>query len=654
VLESRLADALGSAYTIEGEIGRGGMGVVYRARDERLKRLVAIKVLPPDLAFRSDIRQRFLREAETAARLSHPNIVPIHAVGDKDDLVYFVMGLVDGESLGLRLKRRGRLSIEEARRVMKEAADALSAAHAQGVIHRDVKPDNILLEGTRGRVMVTDFGIAKALTSDGGTLTEAGVAIGTPAFMSPEQAAGDREIDGRSDLYSLGVVAYQMLTGELPFQAASVPALLMKQISETPTAVDRKRPETPLELSQTVMRCLEKDPEDRWPTADALRRALETNTYTPPVPRAGARARRGAPPQPQRPEPRGGAPVTLDSGKARDWLAGRGADVRRPLDGLPHRAERHQHRMEKFGRRLERRLEKKEQEERDIEEVAKRSGEPIVVTRFRHRLATFAATGGMLMLMNFTIMGGISHPWSVFVVGFWGLGLAKEYGRLWNKGYSWRDVANRPPAPDAIDAGGSRGVAGLLSAPVTSQEFGRHASGIEQARSDRAAILAMLEKMSKAERSMVPEIAPTVDQLLERATDLARSLAALERDIDGGAIEKLDARLGALEGEPSTPDSERRRALLQQQRQKVEQLVQRRGRLEEQVESSLLAMQNIRFDLLRLRSSGVAEALGDLTQATQQAKALSRDVDAAISAAREVRRLTGHESPVPPVPPPRA
>ena len=162
VLETRLAEALGGAYTIEGEIGRGGMGVVYRARDERLKRPVAIKVLPPDLAFRTDIRQRFLREAETAARLSHPNIVPIHSVGDVNELCYFVMGLVDGESLGLRLKRRGRLSIEEARRVMRESADALSAAHAQGVIHRDVKPDNILLEGTRGRVMVTDFGIAKA------------------------------------------------------------------------------------------------------------------------------------------------------------------------------------------------------------------------------------------------------------------------------------------------------------------------------------------------------------------------------------------------------------------------------------------------------------------------------------------------------------
>jgi len=182
-LVTRLRKALGSFYTIEGEIGRGGMGVVYQARDERLKRQVAIKVLPPELAFREEIRIRFLREAETAARLSHPHIVPIHSVGEgPDGLVYFVMAYVDGESLAARLKRRGRLPAEEARRVMIETADALGAAHAVGIIHRDVKPDNILLEGSRGRVVVTDFGIAKALSSTTGpaTLTATGVAIGTP------------------------------------------------------------------------------------------------------------------------------------------------------------------------------------------------------------------------------------------------------------------------------------------------------------------------------------------------------------------------------------------------------------------------------------------------------------------------------------------
>src|SRR4029078_13224610 len=150
-LAVRLADALGDAYTIEGEVGRGGMGVVYRARDERLQRRVAHQVLPAELAFQKDIRERFTREAQTAARLSHPHIVPIHTVGEGQGLVYFVMGYVDGESVAARIKRRGKLPIEETRRIMREAADALGAAHALSIIHRDIKPDNILLEGTRGR-----------------------------------------------------------------------------------------------------------------------------------------------------------------------------------------------------------------------------------------------------------------------------------------------------------------------------------------------------------------------------------------------------------------------------------------------------------------------------------------------------------------------
>ncbi|MGH7559456.1 MAG: serine/threonine-protein kinase, partial [Gemmatimonadales bacterium] len=280
-LAQRLKEALGDVYTIEGEIGRGGMGVVYRARDERLHRRVAIKVLPPELAFQKEIRERFTREAQTAARLSHPHIVPIHDVGEGAGVVYFIMGLVEGESLGSRLKRRGNLPADEVRRIMKETADALSAAHAVSVIHRDIKPDNILLEGTRGRVMVTDFGIAKAVShASAATLTGVGVAIGTPQYMSPEQAAGEREIDGRSDLYSLGVVAYQMVSGELPFTAPTVAGILMKQITEPAPVLHEVQGDVPEDLSLSIARCLEKDPENRWPTADALRRGLESRSVS--------------------------------------------------------------------------------------------------------------------------------------------------------------------------------------------------------------------------------------------------------------------------------------------------------------------------------------------------------------------------------------
>src|SRR4026207_2548683 len=204
-LAARLGDALGRGHTAGGGDGRGGRGVVYRARDERLQRRVAIKVLPPELAFQSDIRARFTREAQTAARLSHPHIVPIHTVGEGEGLVYFVMGYVDGESVAGRIRRRGKLPVDEARRIMGEAADALRAAHALSIIHRAIKPDNTRLEGSRGRVRVTDFGIAKALSStSGATLTGAGVAIGTPAFMSPEPAGGGPGGGGRGGRSSTG------------------------------------------------------------------------------------------------------------------------------------------------------------------------------------------------------------------------------------------------------------------------------------------------------------------------------------------------------------------------------------------------------------------------------------------------------------------
>ena len=626
-LETRLAAALAGAYTIETEIGRGGMGVVYRAHDEKLKRTVAIKVLPPELAYRQDIRARFVREAETAARLSHPNIVPIHSVGEGNDLVYFVMGYVDGESLGVRIKRRGRLSMEEVRRIMRETSDALSAAHQQGVIHRDVKPDNILLEGTRGRVMVTDFGIAKALSAEGGTLTDTGIAIGTPAFMSPEQAAGERMIDGRSDLYSLGVVSYQMLTGELPFNSPTVPGLLMKQIGTPATPVDQLRPDTPRELALTVMRCLEKDPEDRWPTADALRRALETGTYAGPSPRAAPR--RSAPAPASR-----DVPVARDDADASRWLEERRGRHTGRADRMRSKLER---RLDKVDRKLERR----EQEEREVAQRAAETGEPLMVVQLRHRMARTASIIGPLMLVNMVFAGGIGHPWFLFPAVWMGWGLARDYSRLWTAGYSWRDVIHRPPAPDAMEAKMNRD---SLPAPGTPAEFGSHAAGIEQARRDRSAILGMLERLPKSEKKMLPDIEPTVDRLMERATDLARTLAALERDIDTVAEDKLDARIAALEQEPPTSEHERRLGLLQRQRQTVHALVSRRATLESQLEACLLAMQNVRFDLLRLRSAGVAEALGDLTQATQQARALSRDVDAAVSAAAEIRRLTGHET----------
>ena len=237
--------------------------------------------MPPELAFRSDIKTRFLREAETAAQLSHPNIVPIYTVDETEGLVFFVMAYVDGENLAKRIFERGVLPADEVRRILRDVADALAYAHERGVVHRDIKPDNIIIASQTGRPMVTDFGIARAVSDGDSRLTATGMAIGTPAYMSPEQAAGERTIDGRSDLYSLGIVAYQMLAGEPPFVAGSTPAMLVKHISERPLPVQQRRAD---------MLLLEKDPANRFPSAAALVAALDTGNVPNPPRTSGAAA----------------------------------------------------------------------------------------------------------------------------------------------------------------------------------------------------------------------------------------------------------------------------------------------------------------------------------------------------------------------------
>jgi serine/threonine protein kinase len=616
-LPARLGEALGDAYTIEGEIGRGGMGVVYRARDERLQRRVAIKVLPPELAFQRDIRERFTREAQTAARLSHPHIVPIHSVGEGAGLVYFVMGYVDGESVAARIRRRGRLPLDEVRRIMKETADALSAAHALSIIHRDIKPDNILLEGTRGRVMVTDFGIAKALSAtSGATLTGAGVAIGTPAFMSPEQAAGEREIDGRSDVYSLGIVAYQMLTGELPFNAPTVAGILMKQITEPAPDLRVKRGDAPEDLALAVTRCLEKDPENRWPSADALRRALESRTVSGYRPTGTGWKSRPAEVQRPAARPTGERP--------RSGYEGRPLGGARPLPAPRSPGSLDARRRDYRGRKDR------------SDELVPDTGEPRIVQKVRGQFASWAAVS--LGCMGINLATGIDHPWFLFPTFGMGLGLLRNYAQLWQSGYSWRDVLSRPPAPDAVETTMVKGVRVARQLPPPSAEdYGAQLAAIQQVQSDRQAILKLMERLPASERKMLPEIQQTVDGLYERATDLARTLHAMDSNLDVQGLAQIEERIAGLAKEPDDPERARRLNLLERQRQTINDLHGRRGQVASHLESCVLAMQNVRFDLLRLRSAGVAAVLGDLTQATQQAKALSRDVDNAIAAAGEIR-----------------
>jgi serine/threonine-protein kinase len=264
------------------------------------------------------------------------------------------------------------------------------------------------------------------------------------------------------------------------------------------------------------------------------------------------------------------------------------------------------------------------------------TGEPRIVQRVRGQFASWAAVS--LGCFGINVATGIEHPWFLFPTFGMGIGLLRNYARLWQAGYSWRDVLTRPAAPDAVETTmvkGSR-LNRQLPAPKA-DDYGAHLAAVVQVQGDRQAILKLMERLPPSERKMLPEIQGTVDALYERATDLARTLHAMDSNLDSEGLAQIDERIAALAREPEDAERDRRRNLLQRQRQTLVDLQGRRGQVASHLESCVLAMQNVRFDLLRLRSAGVAAVLGDLTQATQQAKALSRDVDNAIAAAGEIR-----------------
>jgi serine/threonine protein kinase len=275
-LQEQLQASLGHAYLLERELGGGGMSRVFLAHERALNRKVVVKVLLPELAAGVNV-ERFRREIQLAAQLQHPHIVPLLAAGEADELPYFVMPFVNGESLRKRLAREGELPIAETVRILRDVVSALAYAHGCGVVHRDVKPDNVLLSG--GVAVVTDFGVAKAVSAstDAGTtgLTSLGVALGTPAYMAPEQATANPQTDHRADIYALGVVAYELLTGSPPFTGRSPQAVLAAHVVEDPEPVERRRPAVPPMLAALVRECLSKRPAERPQSAVQVMHVLD-------------------------------------------------------------------------------------------------------------------------------------------------------------------------------------------------------------------------------------------------------------------------------------------------------------------------------------------------------------------------------------------
>jgi len=658
-LGAHVAKVLAPNYEVDSEIGRGGMGIVYCAMDKRLKRNVAIKLLPPELAFRADIRSRFLREAETAAQLSHPNIVPIYNVEERENLVYFIMAFIAGDNLATRLQEQGAMDPSEVRRILREVADALAYAHKRNVVHRDIKPDNILLDADSGRAMVTDFGIARALTDNGDSrLTATGMAIGTPAYMSPEQSAGESNIDGRSDLYSLGVVGYQMACGDLPFNAPNTPSMLVKHLSERPVPVEDRRMDLPADLARVIMILLEKDPANRFPDAESVVLALSS-----------------------------GVMPTLRTAQAPASMPAYGMIGSPGLSGLS--SQRHSSlprgtvaaRTTGSGVRGGRAP--------STDELDRWNAEP--VRKFRKKLAPYLAVNAIIIPVS--LFGDTGF---FTITAIWSIMMAVQYSKLWQEGYNWRDVFRQPRdrlifdvAAETIDDARAlfdetkreqvrarareRATSGLFPEnrqlagsnlrgdssrmprsplPGESSPAGHlpadnspYGSALASIRTDRDEIYRQLQTMTKGEKDQIPDVGTSADAIYRKGMQVGGTLAELDLSDNRDTPEAIEQEITRLENQANPLDyraSEervRRLAHLKRQRRVVADLSKKRVDAETKLEHCRQLLRSMRLELLRYRSAGMGGISNGLTMVTQQAQAVVKEMGYLSDAAAEVNAL---------------
>ena len=630
-----LQAALAGEYSLQRELGRGGMGVVFLARDVQLDRDVAIKVLPVHLARTPAARERFVREARTAAGLSHPHIVPIHRVGEADGFVFFVMSYVEGETLGERLRARGPLPPAEATRVLREVAWALAYAHGRGIVHRDVKPDNILLEAGTGRALVTDFGIAHG-DRDPGVITDPGKIMGTVHFMSPEQAAGE-ELDGRSDIYALGVVGYLAVSGRLPFESKNLPSLLVSQASEQPPSAMLMAPGLPPALGAAIDRCLARAPAARFADgealADALAPAQDARPALPPSLRAwlGARNPLLVPYMAW-----SGLFGTLTLGNIAAWLSGnRGADPLLlaaitvapllPVVGFHLNQARRQFRAGHSLADLRSALEIGRRERAETEALTRDSEEPLAHRTLR--IAT-ASSAGYLAVNFGLVLSGVIHE--------------NQLGRLGM-------VFFLAPIFSTLILAALSNALDVQFIPTGIRKWWQ--DGIRERLWNGKAGAWLARRLGAPERSMLT--GASAFRATEAALGVAASelFAALPREYRE-QLAGLPSIVAALEAQAAGARAEVElvAALVPSGSVNAEVLTARRNAASAHLAESVAALEGIRLDLLRLHA-GAAD-LAPLTTLIDAARLLGEDVSRLADAQQEVegglgRRRGASRTPTP-------